>query len=84
MIQSIYFSRMPDHLKPARAPGGGASNRGLRLSERDTTGVYAKAREAEQFFKRRVLPRIEAARRRGDMVRFLNGVWSINGQPLKV
>lgn len=83
MIQSIYFQNMPAHKKPARADSGGASNKGLRGSQRDRSGVYAVAKEAHHYFKRKVLPKIEAARKRGDIVRMVNGTWTINGQEVK-
>jgi len=83
MIQSLYFNAMPDHLKPKREAGA-SSNRALKGSDRDNSGRYAVAKDAEHYFKRKVLPKIEAARARGDVVRFINGRWYINNQPLKV
>lgn len=83
MIQGIYFNAMPDHLKPKRAKCPATSNRALKGSDRDTSGRYAVAEEAHHYFKRKVLPKIEAARKRGDVVRFLNGRWTINGQVIE-
>lgn len=84
MIQGIYHTHTPEHLKPKRNPCPASSNRAVRGSERDGSGVYAKAHEPEHYFKRKVLPLIEAARKRGDMVRFFAGRWTINGHPLEV
>jgi hypothetical protein len=84
MIQAIYFQHMPAHLRPKRAKCEAQANRACRGSERDTSGVYAKANEPEHYFKRKVLPVIEAARKRGDIVRFVGNSWLINGHPLEV
>lgn len=84
MIQSIYFANMPDHLRPARNPCPATSNRAVRLGMRDASGSYAKSDDTDHFFKHKVLPLIEAARRRGDIVRFLDGWWIVNGKRLGV
>lgn len=84
MIQSIYFTNTPEHARPVSESCPAMSNKALRGSMRNTTGVYAVAGEPEHFFKRKVLPLIEAARKRGDMVRFVGSIWTINGQPLEV
>lgn len=84
LTQDIYFNATPDHLKPKRAKCMAASNRALKGSLRDTSGVYAKGEDAAHFFKRKVLPAIEAARKAGHVVRFMNGGWLINGNPLEV
>lgn len=84
MIQSIYFQHTPEHLKPKRPACPASSNRAVRNSERDASGAYAKAREGTHYFKRRVLPRIEAARKRGDLVCVVAGSWFVNGLPLEV
>lgn len=84
IIQAIYFQHTPAHKKPARAEAGGASNRGLRGSAKDRSGRYAIADDARYFFRHKVLPKLEMARQRGDVVRFLNGQWFINGEQVKV
>lgn len=59
-------------------------NRPVRASDRDTSGVYAKAEDAAHFFKRKLLPAIEAARKTGQLVRLVDGSWHVNGRPLEV
>ncbi|BAN92315.1 hypothetical protein X534_gp04 [Ralstonia phage RSB3] len=83
MISGLYFNAMPEHKKPRRAQSEASRNRGIKGSMRDTSGVYAKAEEAAHYFKRKVLPKIEAARKRGEVVRFVNGRWFINGKQLE-
>ena len=81
-IQSIYFQNMPAHKRPAKIKSEAERNEGIKGSRRDRSGRYALADKAQHFFKRKVLPLIEAARKRGDVVRMHNGVWTINGAPL--
>lgn len=83
MISGLYFQQTPDHLRPKRKPDA-SSNRGVKGSNKLRTGVYAEASEAEHYFKRKVLPKIEAARKAGHIVRFMNGRWLINGAVLEV
>jgi len=49
---------------------------------RSHSGRYAEAKQAEARFKVKVLPRIEQARRRGDIVSFNGKQWLINGEPI--
>lgn len=59
-------------------------NRPVRASDRDTSGVYAKAEDADHFFKTRLLPAIEKARSQGQLVRLVSGTWHVNGVQLEV
>lgn len=59
-------------------------NRPVRASDRDTSGVYAKAEDADHFFEARLLPAIEKARSTGQLVRLVDGTWHVNGKPLEV
>ena len=82
MIQAMYFQNTPAHKLPKRAVAAGSDNRGIKGSAKDRSGRYALANEAQHYFKRKVLPKLEAARKRGDMVRFSNNTWTINGEPV--
>lgn len=72
--------------KPARSTLDEAPhrNRAVRGSDRLRTNVYAEASKGTTWFRTRVLPVIEKHRAAGDVVRFVAGVWQVNGSQLEV
>ena len=70
MISGLYFHNTPAHMRPARAKCEATRNRAISAGMRSHSGRYAEAKQAEARFKVKVLPRIEQARKRGDIVSF--------------
>ena len=72
--------------KPARSALDEAphKNRAVLGSARLRTNVYAEASGGTHFFRTKVLPLIERHRLSGDIVRFVNGVWHVNGSQMEV
>jgi len=57
-------------------------NQAIRTGDRDLSGRYTTSERKAGWFTRHILPTIEAARKRGDVVRVVNGWWQINGNPI--
>lgn len=76
---------MTKHTRARRTlDGSPAHNRGLRTCDKLRTGVYAETSKGSHWFRTKMLPLIERHRKAGDIVRFIQGAWHVNGARLEV